>query len=153
MNINIISIYASTKATIYEFEEMIKQITNFGEKTIIAGDFNSHHSYWGDEKMDSCGNTLLEGIEASSLIVLKNETYTNIPSDTTKRRTAIDLTIITQEIYVDTHKTILDQHIGNSQHRIIEISLNKSTTDGKTIVYSRGLQTTARGPHAALESL
>lgn len=126
----------SSKATNLEMQNTIRKIaTNFKQKTIISGDFNSHHTFWGDEKTDKWGKIIMEEIETSNMIIMRNDKATNIPSDVNKRGTAIDLTIVSQDIYMNIEKVITEYHIGLSQHKMIQIIINKETKiQGKIIL-------------------
>lgn len=136
--INIISVYVSPRATVLEIAEMIRQIDNhLNNKTIVVGDFNSHHTYWGDSKVDAKGKCVLEEFNYTNYIITKNEKNTCISNDPKKRNTSIDLTIATQDMVTKIKKEIKEQHIGNSNHRIIEIGIKTKTKLKNRVVLNK----------------
>ena len=135
-NTILVSIYIAPQTPTITLKNTITKIlhnTRNHKKIIIAGDFNSHHTFWGDSQSDRKGEIIIEQINGSNLIILKNNKYTCIPTDNNKRQTSIDLTIISKDIYTHTHKIIKDNHIGASNHKIIEITINNHNALPKDI--------------------
>ena len=95
---------------------------------ILMGDFNSHNSLWYDPKTDARGRTVENFILENDLnIIDENEhTYEIIQNDGTIHKSHIDLTIITPDLQPDLDWTTHDEDNGGSDHRPVEIHINKS---------------------------
>ena len=72
-NLVIVSIYIAPQTTKQIIQHTITKIihnTRNYKKIIITGDFNAHHTFWGDDKIDQKGQAVLDEIDNSNLIIL-----------------------------------------------------------------------------------
>ena len=89
--------------------------------SIIAGDFNAHHTMWC-RYTDGPGRTLLEQIESANTYVLMNKPQVH----TTQYNTTIDLTIVHTSITAISEWAIYDNLM--SDHRPIMLTIQNEDT-------------------------
>lgn len=126
LNIIIVGVYVAPSISANDFETEINSILSQFEKytrVIIAGDFNCHHYSWGNSYCDRKGTILMDGVNGSNLIVMNDGSKTFIPLDTSKRSTAIDLTICSAALYSQIEWKVLSKSIGRSEHLLIDVNL------------------------------
>lgn len=77
--INIICIYRRPNAHVRvgAWKDILKNV-NEREATIVAGDFNAHHTSWNCEKTDSMSERLMEEFDSIELFVVNDDTKTRI---------------------------------------------------------------------------
>lgn len=105
-------------------------------KVIFGGDFNCHHTLWGNEKTTPKGATILQAINTSDLILLNDGSPTYKPQQLNKRATAIDLTLVSSSLVLDCSWTVKDESIG-SHHLIIETEWTTQVPHREKFVYNK----------------
>lgn len=89
---------------------------------ILAGDFNSHHTSWGNTCSCAHGNRLFKSITRNNMIILNDGHSTYRPHWRTSE-TAIDLTIINPNIVANTEWRVEQDNWG-SDHAPITVTLH-----------------------------
>uniref|UniRef100_A0AAG5DGU8 Reverse transcriptase domain-containing protein n=1 Tax=Anopheles atroparvus TaxID=41427 RepID=A0AAG5DGU8_ANOAO len=128
--LTIVSVYAKPTTRTEQFKHTITRLLNMNEyrnNTIITADLNCHHTSWGNLWNDNKGNFFVNEIEETNLTLLHQEEMTFIPTDKNKNPTAIDLTIISQEIMEKSSRQVLEQHIGATNHKTILTTIDTNT--------------------------
>lgn len=128
----IITAYAAPCTPIQTFKNHISDILKNSQhqtKTFIAADWNCHHTMWGNAYNDNKGTYLVEEIEQTNLCILHNNESTYIPTDSNKQKTAIDLTIVSEDIMTKSHREVLDHHMGATNHKTIITFIEASTVN------------------------
>ncbi|XP_008208569.1 uncharacterized protein LOC103316495 [Nasonia vitripennis] len=105
----------------YKFFQSIDKI----KYKIIGGDFNAHNLLWGSTNNCKTGENLLEIIDDKDLIILNDGsmTYSKVVNNNITF-SAIDLTIVSSDLFLQSHWKILDDKM-YSDHYLIEIEINK----------------------------
>ena len=95
-----------------------------GDNVLVVGDFNAHHSMWGGPGTSNKGGgqQLADHITHSGLCLLNNGTHTRLPDCSGQNPTAIDLSLISSNLYSDTEWHICDDPLG-SDHLPILINI------------------------------
>lgn len=123
----IISVYcpSSVRTSQADWDEL------FGlcpEKSIIAGDFNAHHSNWSC-KTDSRGSELMDSALENSFIHLNNGQFTRIKLVNGKlQESAPDITFSSADIAINFVWQVSQESLG-SDHLVIKISMNYETNN------------------------
>jgi len=136
--INIVSVYMSPQLKINRFRENVSKLLHNrsgNQKNIITGDLNCHHKIWGNPTNDSKGNFLLNELNDSNLCLLHNKEKTLIPTDRSKRETAVDLTIISEDIIDKCQRTVTEHHMGATNHKTIITKINEIIQE-HTVTYT-----------------
>jgi hypothetical protein len=121
-----ISIYIPPNFNNTQLKNQLTDLFNFAQQnnqsTILAGDFNAHHSVW-NEANKTCrrGELILNLIENSNLVILNNGEPTMIRQPQVAP-SAIDLTIVSNSLAPKIEWSVLDQEICGS-HKIVLFSL------------------------------
>ena len=68
---------------------------------IILGDFNAHHPLWEIDCSRNTGQSLVDQLDKSNLIILNDGASTRCPIYSAPKPTAIDLTLATPELLVE----------------------------------------------------
>jgi len=125
--INVISVYFP-RGPKDENTDWIKNI-NFNNKNwAIMGDFNAHSSLWEKDCSSTTSNRLVENIVDSPLLLLNDCSITRVPDSNTQRPTAIDLSLLSACLAVDSNWYVVDDCLG-SDHLPIIIEINDITTN------------------------
>jgi exonuclease III len=138
---NIFSIYippSSQKITCKvmqsKLEKILNELKNY-ENVILGGDFNSHHTSWGSEKIDSFGKitsdltTLSELTNLNEMFLENNRdkfTYMNPPQ---QKRSVIDLTFVSTRIINKIKSFEITNENCNSDHMMLKITLNEKNKE------------------------
>lgn len=139
LNVTVISTYVkptTPKNTYVKYLKLILQAAD-NTKAIITGDFNAHHKAWGNHYCDTRGKITLEEINSCDMIMVHNKEHSFINPDVRKKNTAIDLTIVSQSIVLDVERKVTNQHIGNSGHCIIHVTIKKPAKEYLRTVINR----------------
>lgn len=78
-----------------EFENLLQCIKDLPRPMIVMGDFNAHHTNWGNNSSDRRGNLLQDFCLNNNLNIVNDGSTTHISG------TAIDLTLVSPEITPD----------------------------------------------------
>lgn len=94
---------------------------------VVAGDFNIHHFLWskipnGVSPATKQATKQAQAIMDSDLILLNNGDFTRLPDRDTHSPTAIDLTLVSPDLYPDIEWNIEDDSLG-SDHLPLSIEL------------------------------
>lgn len=106
-----------------DFESKIKGsdirnlITQLGEKFLIVGDFNCHHTSWNSAKNDSRGRELVKICEENSLVIL-NDGYDTRLDPRTGKSSCLDLAIATANIADEISCSPMDDLCGSDHFPI-----------------------------------
>ena len=84
------------------------------DNNIILGDFNAHADLWYSSQNDHRGKTIETNVLSTNLTCLNKDIPTRIPSDINQRNTSPDLTLVSQNLSLNTHWNTL--HKLNSDH-------------------------------------
>lgn len=105
------------------------QILNLGnEKTLIAGDFNGHHSNWSS-KSDTRGRQIFESIFENSYISLNDGAHTRVKLvNGIVQNTSPDISIVSVDNALKYDWLVLNENLG-SDHLIIKMKLNVSQSN------------------------
>lgn len=124
LNLVVSSTYVEPRTPVSVFrtvmEELFVNLSSY-RKVIITGDFNAHHSHWGNQPTDCRGKQLLDLINDYDFSIISNKEATYIPANHNQRNTAIDLTACSCDTLPHTARKVEDNHIGMSDHRVITI--------------------------------
>jgi len=115
--ITVVSAYFPGRIAL-DVAEMMDIINSLPKPVIVMGDFNAHHSVWGNSTIDRRGRLLEEALRNSQLNVINENTATHSSG------TAIDLTIVSPELTDDTSWRTLPSLL-SSDHFPILISISK----------------------------
>ena len=138
--LTIIAMHAAPTTNITKFKTVIEQILNdpnTSTKTFIATDLNCHHTAWGNPYNDVKGKFLIEEIEETKFILLHRNETTFIPTDLSKRCTAIDLTIISEDIMNKCEREVLEHHMGATNHKTIITKIQEKTNNRKIKIINK----------------
>ena len=108
----IASIYISPRTNL-DKEEMNNIIRQLPRPFIITGDFNAHHTDWGNRTTDRKGNIVHEMITENNLNILNGRTPTHISG------TGIDLTISSADITPDLTWCVIPSVLSSDHHPIL----------------------------------
>jgi len=115
--ITLVSAYTPGRIAL-DVDGMIGAINQLPKPVIVMGDFNAHHTLWGNTSIDRRGRLMEEGIRTGQLNVINDN------SPTHSSGTAIDLTVVSPELTDDmTWKTL--PSLLSSDHFPILLSLSK----------------------------
>lgn len=112
MKFNIISTYISPQQTLNN-SQLERVLNSSRTPTIITGDFNGWHSYWGSPTNNSRGNLLAKFMDRSQYIILNDGSPTHL--STFQSLTHIDLTLCSP-IIATSSKWHIENNLYNSDH-------------------------------------
>lgn len=92
------------------------------QKTIICGDFNAHHSLWGDTRQNQRGTTLVDISQNLNLVCLNTGLPTHC-NTACKTLSPLDLTFTTPNIAAKSLWEVTDLTLG-SDHQLIYIFIS-----------------------------
>ena len=120
---NIISVYLPSGPK-DDNTDWLKTFSVSNGNWVILGDFNSHSPLWErDCKIATC-NRLVENIVDSDLVLLNDGHVTRIPDVANQRPTAIDLSLVSPSVAIESDWNVEENCLG-SDHLPILISLNE----------------------------
>ena len=94
-----------TNAT--EWKNFFDQASKF-KYAIIGGDFNTHHTQWGSYKICTSGQSLSDTLLGSDFTICNDGSTTCIRKSNERiTQSAIDLTIVSSNLYLNTKWTII----------------------------------------------
>ena len=99
-------------------------------RCVIVGDFSTHAPFGNGCTSVTC-NQLVDNIVESSLCLLNDGRITRIPDDSTRKATAIDLSLVTSNLAVNCTWYTEEDCLG-SDHLPIIIDLNKNVKDDES---------------------
>ena len=88
------------------------------------GDFNSHAPFWDKECLSVTCNRLVENIVDSTLCLLNDGNITRIPDISTHRPSAIDLTLVSSDLAINSIWSVENDSLG-SDHLPIVLKLDE----------------------------
>lgn len=121
-DINIINTYAPKSISLAGLEWLGALP---GDGWIVAGDLNIHHPLWLSSTLGTLkvAHQQTEDILKSNLLILNNGNITRIPDISTHQPTAVDITLISPNLYADATWIPGDDPLG-SDHLPINIEIN-----------------------------
>lgn len=121
------------------FSKIIENLQKH-ERIIIGGDFNSHHTSWGSEKIDWFGRTIndltveSEMVNLNEIFLYKNKEKASFFNEPRQVKSVIDLTLISPNVLNQICDfEITDENLG-SDHMCVKITLNETKLDEKTVI-------------------
>jgi Reverse transcriptase (RNA-dependent DNA polymerase)/Endonuclease-reverse transcriptase len=120
--LDIVSVYG--KHTSWNTETLKRYLSNFNQRSIVAGDFNAKHPLWGGDTEDRRGTKLLEAIEDTNLICVNNGNFTRFGSEH-QNPSAIDISFISSDVTLGADWTTYDDLMG-SDHTPIFFGLEET---------------------------
>ncbi|XP_013183181.2 probable RNA-directed DNA polymerase from transposon BS [Amyelois transitella] len=121
---NVISVYCppSTNTTLSDWNEVLK----LGEmRSIVAGDFNAHHTNWST-KIDTRGGQIYDSIIENDYCSLNNGTNTRVKLvNGLVQRSSPDISLISTDIALGFDWQVLNENLG-SDHLAIKLRTNIS---------------------------
>lgn len=116
------SVYCTNKCTnLYWCEDIFHN--NCNKLTLIGGDMNAHHPYWGSNKSDKRGKDIFNYYTNSTFILLNDKTYTTTPS-LFHLQSVIDLMFVNPKLYDTLTKWEVMQDPMGSDHFPIKAQFN-----------------------------
>lgn len=118
---NVISLYcpSSVRTTQADWDELFSL---FDSKTLIAGDFNAHHTNWSC-KNDTRGVQILDSSINYSFIPLNDGSATRVKLvGSILQETSPDITFVSSDIFIDLTWRVLNENLG-SDHMLIKVSV------------------------------
>jgi len=97
-----------------DFYDLLNQLPS---PVLIVGDFNAHSTLWGCTKVDRRGKIIEDLITKSNLCILNNASTTYV-HPATGSVSAIDLSMCSPDIFLDTHWETLDDLCGSDHYPI-----------------------------------
>lgn len=124
----IINLYAKPQLKSEEFKSDLKKILIEVEKyrdyvVIVGGDFNAHHSDWGNNFSQPKGEITRELIVKSDLLISNNGSRTLL-NNNTLNNSAVDLTLISKEVYRKADWDVVEDNLG-SDHLCIRVRVGR----------------------------
>lgn len=119
---HVVSIYcpSSVRTTQTDWDNLFSLFAN---KSIIAGDFNAHHTNWS-YKTDQRGSQLVDSLVDSNFISLNDGSYTRIKLvNNNIQKTSPDVTFVSSDIAMHFSWNVLNENLG-SDHMLIKYSMN-----------------------------
>lgn len=153
LDLIVISIYISPSIPSDKFGEDINKILDSlrpYSRILLGGDINAHHHLWGNDSCDSKGDTFLDAVNGSGLILLNSGDRTYIPIQLNRRSTSIDVTLCSANLFLDAEWNVLDFSLG-SHHMAIETKLAVNLKKTTRYVYNMkkiGEEMTKMNPHS-----
>lgn len=95
------------------------------QRVLIGGDFNAHHASWDPHHMDNKGTVLFDLINEEAFILMNERQVTFVPTELNKTPSAIDLVLVSPQLYQDTSMKVLNFGIG-SRHLALETIIQRS---------------------------
>lgn len=121
----IISIYIPPQVKISK-NNMVKFLSQFKDNIILGGDFNAHHTNWGNDYICEKGAAVYEATLQSNYVILNDGTSTYSPHWKCVL-SAIDITIVSSCLTAFCEWHSITDNWG-SDHRPIEIQINGNLT-------------------------
>jgi ribonuclease HI len=121
--INVASVYLP-RGQIESNTDWLQSISG-KEKWVIGGDFNEHSPLWENDCIKTTSNRFVENIIDSPFYLLNDGNPTRIPDNSIHRPTAIDLTLISPDLVVNSVWNILEDNLG-SDHFPLITSINEN---------------------------
>lgn len=119
---NIVSVYCPSTVNTNQ-SDWDDIFANFPKKTIVAGDFNGHHTQWSC-KNDSRGIKLLDSCLDNGYISINNGAPTRIKLvNNILQKTSPDITFVSSDIAIQFNWQTTSENLG-SDHIIIKYSVN-----------------------------
>lgn len=99
----------------------------FSKNTIIAGDFNGHHTCWSD-KVDTRGNQLFDSSLENGFVSINNGNPTRVKLvNGSLQQSSPDITFCSSDIASNVHWRVTNESLG-SDHLMIKVSINYEET-------------------------
>lgn len=117
---NIMAVYcpSSVRTTFCDWNSLFSLVTN---KTLIAGDFNGHHTNWSI-KTDSRGTQLLDAMLDNNYVTLNDGTHTRVKLVNGRvQRTSPDICFSSSDVAINFDWTVISESLG-SDHLAIKIT-------------------------------
>lgn len=112
------------KGPIGDNTDWVKSIANNTKSIIIVGDFNAHSPLWDNECKHVNSKRFQENIVDSEMCLLNDGSITRIPDVSTHRPSAIDLSLVSPDLAVNTLWYVCEDTLG-SDHLPIIIQLDE----------------------------
>jgi ribonuclease HI/L-rhamnose mutarotase len=129
LSINILSVYFP-KGTDNIDSNWLRSF-DVTENWIVCGDFNTHSPLWDKGCHNISNNSFNESVIDSDLILINDGRITRIPDVSTHRPSALDLTFVSPNIFVDCVWDIDTEPLG-SDHLPITLTFNNNYVDTET---------------------
>ena len=123
LSINVISVYYPA-APSNTNSEWLRSI-NVSDNWIVTGDFNAHSPFWDNGRNDVTNNRFIENIVDSGLVLLNDGRVTRLPDNPSHRASAIDLTLVSPKLAVDSIWDVESDSLG-SDHLPITLTINEN---------------------------
>jgi ribonuclease HI len=114
----IVNVYFPSGCTKKEHTQWITELEN--DNWLVVGDFNAHHALWGgcQSSTDTAGDILASHIIDSDLCLLNDGSSTRIPDQNGPRATAIDISIISSNMYASAEWEVYNDTLGSDHFPI-----------------------------------
>lgn len=118
---NVVALYCPS-SVVTQPSDWDQIFSHFSNKTLIAGDFNGHHSNWSI-KTDSRGTQIMDSSLENGLISLNNCSPTRIKLvNGILQKTSPDISFATSDIAIKFDWKVLNENLG-SDHLIIKLTI------------------------------
>lgn len=124
-NVHLVSLYVNPKIPVLEFHlkwnDLLQKLGKL-ENVVIGGDLNAHNTAWGSSKVNYRGKEILKTINLSNFSIINNGKHTHFPTNLALKSSAIDITIVSKELFAKSIWDVTDSKFGGN-HQIIIFSL------------------------------
>ena len=122
--ISVVSVYRPPNIVVSS-NEYVEIFSKLESTCVIGGDFNGHHTLWGCAQNNPAGLRLLEAVDVTPNLIIRNEgACTRISHNSAS---ALDVTIVSSNLINNSEWTVLDDTYG-SDHLPIFYETNKNTS-------------------------
>ena len=118
---NIVSVYCPPTVN-SSFQDWYEIFAKFPNKTLIAGDFNGHHSSWSC-KNNTRGTQIFDALFESNLIILNDGSNTRIKiANGLSQKSSPDVSMASEDIVMKFDWNIINENLG-SDHLMIKMKM------------------------------
>ena len=121
-NINILNLYYPNSCNKTTDLDWLQDLNTTDDSWIIGGDFNTSHPTWDAGQPDNSGQNLADAVANTGLLILNDGSFTRL-GNTGQRNSAIDLTLVTPDLFKETDWTTGTDHLQSDHlpiHTIIQ---------------------------------
>lgn len=135
INLNILSIYRP-QHSLHTVNDWLNIFSQCPSPCLIGGDFNVHNSLFGSSRNDSAGNTLLNAIDLTPLVVLNNGKPTRLVKPPSAFKSAVDITLASPDVAPDIIWDVADDSLG-SDHLVVHMQYSRFRVDENSFLHPR----------------